>query len=239
MMAPVSQILRRNHGQSLSAGSRLTRRGTGRSRQNAPRTSGIFKASLWRAATARPFKTWRSSKRLGATQSPKVDNEFARRHKEDGSPPRPESRRPFRRNCKSLAAAEDAPSPSLLVLAPEYGCGRTDWPLARWRLGRGRRTKLRALQSASHGERLHTPIAGERYSPGVDGRDKHTAVRLSKNGLSLHETPQPQRVMPALVAGIHAMKPAQPTTICRCGAAWMAGTSPAMTVAGHRLCPTI
>jgi hypothetical protein len=37
----------------------------------------------------------------------------------------------------------------------------------------------------------------------------------------------------AYVAGIHAMKPGQPTTICRCGAAWMAGTSPALTFEGR------
>jgi hypothetical protein len=41
---------------------------------------------------------------------------------------------------------------------------------------------------------------------------------------------QAEAVMPALVAGIHAETRAQKAKSMRHGAAWMAGTSPAMTI---------
>jgi hypothetical protein len=60
------------------------------------------------------------------------------------------------------------------------------------------------------------------------------AIRLviaSVRNCVSRSTVQPQRVMPGLVPGIHAEQGPQFWEIECSGAAWMAGTSPAMTAA--------
>jgi hypothetical protein len=50
-----------------------------------------------------------------------------------------------------------------------------------------------------------------------------------RNSVATLRLLQSQRVMPGLVPGIHALKPARTSRAAHGGAAWMAGTSPAMT----------
>jgi hypothetical protein len=59
-------------------------------------------------------------------------------------------------------------------------------------------------------------------------------ARLSgeTNSLVVLRVLQPQHVMPGLVPGIHAQKPSPTSKVVCGGAAWMAGTSPAMTTVG-------
>jgi hypothetical protein len=53
-----------------------------------------------------------------------------------------------------------------------------------------------------------------------------------QNWLLLSSISQPNRVMPGLVPGIHAERTVLSSEALRDGAAWMAGTSPAMTSVG-------
>ena len=60
------------------------------------------------------------------------------------------------------------------------------------------------------------------------------SARLSGelNSVAILYLPQPTHVMPGLVPGIHARKPSRTSIVVCNGAAWMAGTSPAMTPKG-------